>query len=175
MIQGHSFIAQRPIASPSGNEGSVAVELGLLAPTIIIFVVGIIDLCNFFNYSEALQAATRIGTEYARNSTTCQSGIDMVANPPTISSACTTGIKDAINKSMNYATGALTIPASFPLTSECDDGTSIALGSSCAAAGRPGPNRVLITISAQQSYSPMISWGGLFPTNLAAVTKFRLQ
>jgi Flp pilus assembly protein TadG len=175
MIRGHPWIARGRGGNRLGNGGSVAVELGLLVPLLVILTVGIVDLGNFLNYSQALQAAARIGAEYARNHPTCQSGINMAASPPTISADCTTGIKDAMTKSLNYDAGALTFPASFPLTGECDDGTSITLGSSCAAAGRPAPNRVFITVSANQSYTPMISWGGLFPTNLAAVTEFRLQ
>jgi hypothetical protein len=131
-----------------------------------------VDLGNYFNLSQALALATRIGAQYARDSSTCKAGIQIISSPP-VNSACTTEIQNAITRSLNYSAGSLTFPASFPLRIECDDGTPIAPGSSCAAAGRPAPNRVLITISASQIYTPMISWG--FPTNLAAVTEIRLQ
>jgi hypothetical protein len=180
MIREHQWIARWRGRGHLGVDGSVAVELGLLAPIVVPFLLtlalGIADLGIFFNYSEALQMATRIGAEYARSSGTCQSGIDLLASPPTISSACVTNIKDAMNRSLNYGAGQLTFPANFSLSCYCDDGNSITCGnSSCATADRPGPNRVFIAVSASQSYSPMISWGGLFPTDLAAVTEMRLQ
>jgi hypothetical protein len=48
-----------------GVDGSVAVELGLSAPMLVILAVGIVDLGNWFNFNQALEAATRIGAEYA--------------------------------------------------------------------------------------------------------------
>jgi len=153
--------------------GAVAVEVGVLAPLLVILAIGIVDFGNLLNNDQALAAAARIGAEYARNSPICQAGIQVLNTPP-VNAACTTGIQNAMTNSMNYGVGALTFPASFPLTCECDDATSIACTSSCAAAARPAPNRLFITVSASQSFTPMIAWPGM-PSAINGGTEIRLQ
>jgi hypothetical protein len=156
-----------------GIEGSVAVELGLIGGLVLVpLLLGIIDFGRLLNNSQALAAATRIGAEYARGSSTCQAGIQILNTPP-VNTACTTGIQNATQNSINFSP-ALTFPASFPLTCECDDKSSITCGNSCAAAGRPAPNRVFITVRASQSFTPMVSWPGI-PTTLNAGAEIRLQ
>jgi Flp pilus assembly protein TadG len=158
-----------------GDDGGVAVELGLLASFFLVpLLLGIIQYGLYFNATQSLAAATRVGAEYARDSTTCQAGIQTLLSPP-VSAACNTGIQTAIKNSMNYPSGALTFPASFPLTCQCDDATAITCGNnSCAAAGRPAPNRVFITISASQTFTPFVAlW--TIPTTINGVTDIRIQ
>ena len=157
-----------------GDDGSVAVELGLLASFFLVpLLLGIIQYGLYFNATQSLAAATRVGAEYARDSTTCQSGIQILLSPP-VSAACNTGIQTAIKNSMNYPSGALTFPASFPLTCQCDDQTAITCGNSCAAASRPAPNRVFVTISATQTFTPFVAlW--TVPMTINGVTDIRIQ
>jgi len=168
--------------------GAVAVELGLVTPFLAILTIGVVDLGNLLNNWQALAAAARIGVEYARNSPICQdstTGINLFVNPADIGSTCMTNIKDTVTKSLNYS--SLSFPnlvsctdgvggQCFPITCECDDGTSITCGSSCAAASppRPGPNRIFITIAASQSFTPMIAWPGM-PSAINGVAELRLQ
>jgi len=154
--------------------GAVAVELGVVAPLLVVLAVGIVDFGNLLNNDQALAAAARIGAQYARNSSFCKSGIQVLSSPP-VNAACTTGIQNAMRQSMNYSAGQLTFPASIPLTCECDDGTSITCGNNaCATAGRPAPDRVFITVSASQSFTPMIAWPGM-PSAINGGTEIRLQ
>jgi len=158
-----------------GDGGGVAVELGLLASFFLVpLLLGIIQYGLYFNATQSLAAATRVGAEYARDGATCQSGIQILLSPP-VSAACNTGIQTAINNSMNYPSGALTFPASFPLTCQCDDGTAITCGNnSCATAGRPPPNRVFITVSASQTFTPFVAlW--TIPTTINGTTDIRIQ
>ncbi len=165
-------------------DGSVAVELALLAPLLVTLVVGISDFGNLLNSSEALAAAARIGAEYAKNSPTCQG--DWATNS-TPSAGCTTGIRNAVTNSMAFVP-ALAAP-SVLLTCECESTAIPSTYSTCSgptsppfnscftsppAVGYTGPNRVFVTIGATQSFTPMISWPGM-PATLAAVTKLRLQ
>ena len=162
---------RRLVRAKLGTAGSVAVELALLSPLLVFLMIGIVDLGMYFNYAQALAAATRIGAEAALYSPECQSGINTLASPPTISSACTTKIKNTVTSSMNYGVGALTFPASFPLSCECERADPPSIYQPCAgssnfdscfanppAPGFTGPNRIFITVSANQSFTPMISW-----------------
>jgi Flp pilus assembly protein TadG len=154
-----------------GADGAVAVELALVAPFLITLILGVIDFGRLMDASQALAAAARVGAEYAMGSPICQAGIQVLNSPP-VNAACTAGIQNAMQNSINFSP-ALTYPASFPLTCECDDKTSIACNSSCAAAGRPGPNRVFIRVSGSQSFSPLISWPTI-PTTVNGVAEIRL-
>jgi len=136
--------------------GSVAAEFAFLAPAIILIAAGIADFGMLTSNSTALTATTRIGAEYARH------------NPTD-----TAGIESSMQTSTSF-TPALTFPPSFPQSCECDDMTSIACTESCATAGRLGPNRVFLTISASQTFTPLVQWPGI-PATLTASTKVRLQ
>lgn len=169
-----SRAAQRYRRDVLGDDGSVAVELGVLGSLFLVpLLLGIVQYGLYFDATQALAAATRVGAEYARDGSSCQSGIQVLNSPP-VSSACTTAIQSAIKNSMNYPSGALTFPGSFPLTCQCDDATAITCGNSCAAAGRPAPNRVFITVSASQTFTPFVTlW--TVPTTINGVTDIRIQ
>jgi Flp pilus assembly protein TadG len=136
--------------------GSVAAEFAAVAPIILLVTAAIVDLGSLAKQSAALAGATRIGAEYAR-----------------FHPADTTGIKDAMQNSMNFSP-PLSFPASFGQSCECDDQTAIACAESCATAGRPGPNRVFMLITASQVAGPLVAWPSL-PQALSSTTEIRLQ
>ncbi|MBV8131816.1 MAG: pilus assembly protein [Alphaproteobacteria bacterium] len=136
--------------------GSVAAEFALVAPVVILIAIGVADLGMLAARSAALAATTRIGAEFAR-----------------LHPLDTNGIQNSMQGAMSFAP-ALTFPASFPRTCECDDTTPIACTESCATIGRARPNRVFIRISASQAFTPLVPWPGI-PTTLNATTEVRLQ
>ena len=176
--------------------GAVAVELGLLAPLLVVLAIGIVDFGNLLNFSQALAAATRVGAEYARGSSVCrasETGIDVLAGtvhtccttgtatPPATCPAGTPGITGAMTQSMNYGPTDLTFtavaacpsgtPSGVMLTCDCGPGVSGTCGTVC---GTGGTNRVFIKITASQAFTPMISWPGM-PTAICGVTELRIQ
>ena len=139
-----------------GGNGSAAAEFALVAPTIVLIAAGIADFGMLATKSVALQGTTHIGAQYAR-----------------LHPADTNGIQNSMENSMSF-TPALTFPASFLQSCECDDSSAIACTESCATVGRPGPNRVFIKISASQAFTPLVPWPGI-PAILTAATEIRLQ
>jgi hypothetical protein len=139
-----------------GSSGGVAAEFALVAPIIILLATGIADFGMLASNSMALTAAVRIGTEYARFHPTD-----------------TVGIRNSMQSSMSFTPG-LTFPANFPQNCECDNKISIACSESCFTSGRPGPNRLFITISATQAFAPLVPWPGV-PNLLTATSQIRLQ
>jgi hypothetical protein len=127
-----------------------------MAPIILLIIVAIADFGSLVKQSAALAGATRIGAEYAR-----------------FHSADLTGIQEVMQNSMSFSP-PLSFPAGFPHSCECDDGTPIACSESCATAGRSGPNRVFMRITAYQATAPLVSWPGL-PSSLSSTTEIRLQ
>ena len=135
--------------------GSVVAEFALGAPIMLLLTAAIADFGLLTRQSAALTGATRIGAEYAR-----------------FHSSDAIGIKNSMQNSMNFSP-PLSFPANFTQSCECDDGTSITCGTTCVGAGKV-PNRVLVTVTASQAYTPILSWP-MIPTSLTASTEIRIQ
>lgn len=138
------------------THGSVAAEFALIAPTVILFASAIVDFGMLATKSAGLAAATRVGAEYAR-----------------VYPDDADGIRNAMQSAMSF-TPALIFPASFPRSCECNDQTPISCSESCATGRRPGPNRVFIRITGNQSFAPLVPWPGI-PAMITATTEVRLQ
>ena len=147
-----------------GVEGAVLVEFALAAPILVTLVLGIADLGLLAANTAALEGVTRVGAEYARNNTTCQADL--------AGQSCIAGIKSAMTSSGNF-NPPITFPSDPSASCECDDGSSITCGTTCTGAGKV-PNRVLITVSASQSYTPILPWPGL-PSSVTASTEMRVE
>jgi hypothetical protein len=144
---------------------------------LVAIATGFADFGMLAAKTDALAGATRIGAEYALNGSTCKSGIQLLNSPP-VNTTCTSDIQTQITSSMTFSP-ALTFPASFPVTCYCNDTptpSTISCSASCAtqAPVRPGPKRAFITVSATQSFTPVIPWPGV-PASLSASTELRLQ
>jgi hypothetical protein len=147
----------RQLSNPYlGCRGSLAAEFALAAPTIILLAAGMADFGMLAANSTALTATIRVGGEYAK-----------------LYPSDTLGIRNSMQNSTSFVP-ALTFPASFPQSCECDDGAAIPCSNSCATAGRRGPNRIFITISATQAFNPLVPWPGI-PDGMTATYKMRLQ
>jgi len=157
--------AERPVRrtcrSFLGVEGAVLVEFALAAPILVTLVLGIADFGMLAANTAALEGVTRVGAEYARN--VCKG--DM-------SSSCISGIKSAMTSTGNF-NPPITFPSDPSASCECDDGSSITCGTTCTGAGKV-PNRVLITVTASQQFSPILPWPGI-PTSVTASTEMRVE
>ena len=139
-----------------GCKGSVALEFAAVAPLFLVFTTGVVDIGLVTTRRAALAGALRIGAEYAR-----------------FHPADREGIQNAVAAAMSFGP-PLTFPIEFPQTCECADGSAIACSTSCTAAGRPGPNRVFLRISASQAFNPALNLPGL-PETLTSAMEIRLR
>jgi Flp pilus assembly protein TadG len=147
-----------------GIAGTMAIEFAVAAPILITVVAGIADFGMLAAKTAAVAGATRVGAEYARNNSVCQANIH--------ATSCITGIKSAMQNTGNFSP-ALTFPSDPSVSCECDDGTAITCGTTCVGAGKV-PNRVLVTVTATQAFTPLIPWPGI-PTSLTKSTEIRIQ
>jgi TadE-like protein len=138
------------------SAGSVAAEFALVAPIVTLIAAGTADFGMLAARSAALVATTGIGAEFAR-----------------VHPLDTNGIQNAMQSAMSFAP-ALSFPASFARSCECDDGTAIACSESCATVGRVSPNRVFVRVTASQAFTPLVPWPGM-PATLTATMAVRLQ
>jgi Flp pilus assembly protein TadG len=156
MFKDHQRYNRAYLRRLSDCRGSVAAEFAIAAPVVIAIAVGIADFGSLATESSELASAVRIGAEYAR-----------------LYPLDTRGIQKSVQDTMSLAS-ALSFPASFPQSCECDDATPITCGESCATVGRQGPNRVFMRISANYPFTPLVPWPGV-PTILTATTEVRVQ
>src|SRR6266446_1185390 len=110
---------RRYLGMGGNREGSVAVEFAFVVPVIAVIVAGIADFGTLATRTDALAGVTRIGAEYARSGATCKSGIQLLSTPP-MNTTCQTDIQSAMTNSMMFSP-ALSFPASFPISCECND------------------------------------------------------
>jgi Flp pilus assembly protein TadG len=140
----------------AGLSGSVAVEFAFAAPIVIVIAAGTIDFGILEMNNAALQGAAAIGAQYAR-----------------LHPTDTAGIQRAIEGSTELSP-PLSISSSSALTCQCADGTPIDCSHACATAGLPAPNRVFITVSASETFTPLLPWPGI-PTTLTATAELRIR
>jgi hypothetical protein len=146
-----------------GVAGSVAVEFAFAAPILGMLLVGTADFGMLTARSAALAGATRAGAEYARNSSTCRADIT--------GTSCIAGIKSVMQNAVT--SGPIpTFPSTFSPRCECDDGSSISCGTTCAPS--KAPNRMSIAVTATQAFTPIVPWPGV-PSSLSKSTEIRVQ
>jgi Flp pilus assembly protein TadG len=142
------------------NEGASAVEFAITLPLLIVFVLGVADYGILMNNAASLIGATRAGGEVAKEN-------------PSVTAAQLTALGI-------FPSGA--IPSVSASSCSCFDNTTV----SCPTPGGAGANpcaaksdtRVLryVTVSATQSFSPVVSWTSFtFPASLNATTVVRTQ
>jgi hypothetical protein len=146
-----------------------------------MLAVSLVDLGNFFNFSQALEAATRIGAEYARRGLSCQQSWGSATFASFASSGCPAAVQNAVKSSMTFvpALNTPTVSLSCDCASTANPATyqPTTCGSSCVtsppAGGYTGPNRVFVTVRASQPFGPMFLLA--MPNTLTAVTTIRVQ
>lgn len=139
-----------------GDSGAVAAEFALVVPILVLLAAAIADFGLLGTRSAALAGATRIGAQYARS---------YPLN--------TAGIQNSMQSAVEWPP-ALNFSGGVARSCECGDGSMISCIESCAAAGRPGPNRLFIRVGASQVFTPLVPWPGI-PASLAGTAELRLQ
>jgi Flp pilus assembly protein TadG len=128
------------------TQGAVTVELGISAPLLILFVLGIVDYGGLMNVTANLLGATRAGGQYA--------GATWLN--PNINAAAGTQ-----NQVCAFAISCPTVTAGTAQACSCVDGTAVACpapgaANPCAAQADP---RVLsyVSVTASATYQPILN------------------
>jgi Flp pilus assembly protein TadG len=166
-------------------EGAAAVELAIVAPLLVVLVLGVANYGALMNGAASLEGATRAVAEFARNSSACGDGL---------TTTCTNGITSLVStiQTNNTSLSSATFTPSAICT--CVDGnpkTGAGITNGCPGAGVANPcasitnpatgatdPRVLqyIQIQATQNISPLVSYGTYTSaTPLTAQTTTRIQ
>ena len=110
-------------AFAQARSGAMTVELGLIAPLLILLLVGVYEVSRIIDTQQVLQSAARIGASYA------------VIRPPVQGDV--TGIRNAITRTlpgeMTSGQGVDAAQITSSLSCECSGGAPIACTGSCAA------------------------------------------
>ena len=142
----------------SDRGGAAGVEFALMLPALVLFAVGTVDIGALAYQQAEVEEAAQAGARYAMGHPTATT--DTIAGVVTSE---TTSIAVSANPSpaQGYycdAGGSLTSVQS--MTSPCSNGV---VGS-------------YVTVSAQATYTPIVTWAGLtMPTSLSSQTMVRVQ
>lgn len=130
------------------EKGGVALEFALIAPVLLVMLLGIVDFGQLVLMKTKLSSATRAGVQYAITVDTNEAIIeDIVEN--------STSFEDADNLSVTVD----------PFC-ECSDGTAVLCDGSCAS----GNVREYVTVSATYDLPLLFSYPGV--TSPFPVTSF---
>ncbi len=140
------------------REGVAALELALLAPTLLLLLMGMFDLAQLAYTTMEVNAAANAGVQY------------VYAN----GCSSTSGIASAITGATSLTVQAS--PSPVCSVSQCvasDSLTAAPSSGNCASGEPPGS---FATVSAQASYTPVAPWSSLlFPTTLTASSTIRYK
>jgi Flp pilus assembly protein TadG len=135
------------------------VEFALLLPTLVMLLIGIVDIGALTYEQMQVSAAAHSGALYALH---YASG----------GSVNLTNVAAAVTGSTGLTVAATPAPTQFQ---GCVSGGSVitAVGATCTGGGAPYP---YVQVNAQASVSPVIAWASIVtPATLKAVAVVRIQ
>jgi Flp pilus assembly protein TadG len=154
------------------ERGSTAVEFALAATILVPLVLGAADYGSLMNTAASLRGATRAGAEYAKANWNNPS----VTDPTTATKQKVCGFFG-----LTLASGSCsTITPNVTTSCTCDDNTSVSPcpptgANPCASQTNPAVLEY-VTVNAQQSFNPILSWTSFaYPNPVQASTTVRTQ
>jgi Flp pilus assembly protein TadG len=154
------------------DKGTLTLEFAFAAPILIVAVLGAADIGSLMNTAASLRGATRAGAEYAKANW----------NNPSVTDP-TTGTQQKVCGflGLTLSSGSCSPVTQLDVTTSCtcDDNTSVSPcpptgANPCAAQTNPAVLEY-VTVQAQQTFTPILSWPSfVFPT-VQASTKVRTQ
>jgi Flp pilus assembly protein TadG len=143
------------------RRGVAALELALLAPTLLLLLMGIFDFGQMTYTVMQVRAAAHAGTQYVYqtvgDSTTCTPG----------------GISAAVVAATPLTVTATPSPSCSVKACVTNNVLVTTSGSTCPSGDLPG---TYATVTAQAHFSPIAPWSGLiFPSTITANSTIRYQ
>jgi len=131
------------------KKGIAAVEFAIIAPIMLIFLMGMVDYAVAVIHTMELESAARSGAQYAM-----------------FDSSSTALIQTTVQSSTNLNVANLNVTVATAC--ECSDGAAVSCSGTCAV----GTTRHYMTITATYAYTPIF-----IPTvmNLSAGNTIRIQ
>jgi Flp pilus assembly protein TadG len=141
----------------ANRDGAAGVEFALMLPTMVLFVIGIVDVGALTYEQTEVSAAAHAGAQYAiRNGGSSLTNIASAVTGATPFTVHATPAPQQVKACVNN--GALVVTTA----SSCGDSNTT-----------PG---TYIQVNAQATYTPLISWGNMsMPTTLSAQAMVRTQ
>jgi len=156
-----------PTRSPRGGQclfwadrqGVAAIELAMLAPTLLFLLMGIFDVGQMTYTAMQVRAAAHAGAQYVY-------GLN--------GGACTTsGIASAVTSATSLAVSASPSPVCGVLACVTNNALVTTTGTTCPSGDPPG---TYATISAKATFTPVAPWSKLvLPTTITANSEIRYQ
>jgi Flp pilus assembly protein TadG len=140
------------------RQGVAAIELAMLAPTLLFLLMGIFDVGQMTYTAMQVRAAAHAGAQY------------VYANPQ----ACTTsGISAAVAAATPLAVSASPTPSCAVTACVTNNVLVTTTGTTCPSGDPPG---TYASVSAKATFTPVAPWSKLvLPTTITANSEIRYQ
>lgn len=136
-----------------GEGGAAVVEFALVAPLLVLMVLGLVDFGMAVLEKSRLSSAARAGAQVAMSSPTD-----------------TAAIRAAVLAATSAPSAGLTVAVTTAC--ECSDGTAVACDGLCAS----GTARTYVTVSVQETFAMLLTYPGISsPYPLAAQAIVRTE
>jgi Flp pilus assembly protein TadG len=143
-------------AGADGVRGALSIEFAVIAPTLVLMLIGVLDLGMGIYRKMQVQNAAQAGAAYA------------VLHGFTSSS-----IESAVTSATSFGVSASPAPSEFCGCASSGGVTAATCGSTCSGGSSPG---TYVTVSAQGTYTTLLPYPGI-PNSytLSAQSTVRLQ
>ncbi len=139
-----------------GSDGAAAVELALVAPTLIFMIMGAWDFGRAFQENARLESAARAGAQY---------GVFSAANAQDMA-----GIVLAARTDAGDQNSELTVTAAQ--VCECSDGSAVDCSATCTGEAP----RLYISVEVEEQFSTLFPYPGISnPITLSQQAEIRAQ
>ncbi len=151
-------ISDATIEALANRDGAAGVEFALMLPTLVLFIIGTVDLGSLAYQKAEVSAAVNAGALYA------------IANAP---SPNLTSVATAVTSATPLTVSASPAPTQGYYCETGGSLTSVASLTSPCSGGQVG---TYVQVNATATYAPLISWGSLtMPSTLSAQAMVRIQ
>ena len=153
-------ISDATIKVLTNRDGAAGVEFALMMPTLVLFVIGIVDVGALTYQQTEVSAAAHAGAQYAMNN----------------ASATTDSIRSAVTNATPLGTSTSWVTPTVAQGYACSNASPISLSSTPPTNCSPGVVATYIQVNSSAVYTPLITWGTIsIPTTLSAQAMVRTQ
>lgn len=125
------------------SDGAIAVEFGMIAPVILVMLLGVIEVASAISQNLAVQASARAGTDFGLTKPPLQGDMQPVVN----------AVKAAMPPEWTSDGSNPTVNAS--LACECEVSGPVACGGQC---GQNERMQTYLKVDVSRSYTPIVTF-----------------
>ena len=135
----------------SSRDGSIAVEFALIAPVVLVMLLGVIEVSSAISQNLSVQASARAGTDFGLTKPPVQGNVQPIID----------AVKAAMPKDWASAASGGDPAITAALVCECEVTGAIACSSEC---GKGELKQTFLKVDVKKTYAPLVNFRFIKPT-----------